>query len=509
LFIQTETEMAQDKKRSLKLNIIASMAIQVLSLLTNLISKRAINYYLNVEYLGIQSIYSNFCDVLSFVFIGMGTAVLFHFYGPLARNDEKKIKAVYTYFDKIYRNISWVVLAGGFLSTFSVLFLVDADITVWEISVTYIVFMLSVVFYNRQLLRFYFIQADQRRYIVATVYGVVDFLALAVQVLLLHLFHSYLPFVICLLVKNLIINLIFKLYIKKNYSYIFDKNAEEGSLQPKEKKQIHSDVTDMAMFRFGNVLINNTDSIYISYFISTAVVGIFSNYQFVVMGIRSIVGALYEALRGKIGFNMQTTDKKEQFKEFNIHSLVNAWMVGVCICCFYYLIQDFIGIWMGKVERLPQYIVWVLIVNFYLEESRNATKVYRESAGLFQNIKKIILLKGFLNIILSFILGLYYGLMGILVATSISAAVTLFWYEPVIVYRYFKKSIWNEVLYNLYSVALTAVAFLLTGLAISPIQGSSIFMFFIKALVCFVTSNIIYLLLFAILRKTKGTKNGH
>ena len=48
--------MRNNKNRSLKLNIVASMVIQVVSLVINLISKRAIKYYLSVEYLGIQSI---------------------------------------------------------------------------------------------------------------------------------------------------------------------------------------------------------------------------------------------------------------------------------------------------------------------------------------------------------------------------------------------------------------------------------------------------------------------
>ena len=506
MFIQTETEMetAQSKKRSLKLNIIASMVIQVLSLVVNLISKRAIKYFLGIEYLGVQSIYSNFCDVLSFAFLGMGTAVLFRFYGPLARNDEGKCKAIYAHFDKVYRKISEIILIGGFLSVFMVMFLVNADIEVLEISVTYIVFMLSVVFYNRQLLRYYFIEADQRRYVVAIVNGGVDFLALIAEVLLLYFFRSYLLFVMCLLIKNLIINSIFKYYIKNNYKYIFDKKQEPQPLSIEEEKQINSDISDMAVYRFGNVLINNTDSIYISYFISTVVAGVFSNYQFVVMGVRSLVGALFEALRGKIGHNMQTTEKENQLKEFRVCSLVNAWITGVCICCFYYLIQDFIGIWMGDVERLPQSFVWVLIVNFYLEEARNATKVYRESAGLFRNIKRMILLKGGLNVVLSYILGLHYGLMGILVATSISAAVTLFWYEPVVVYRYFGKSIWNEVFYNIYSIVFTVAAFFLTGFVLSFVQGSGILMFVVKAGICFVVSNIIYLLIFVILRKKKG-----
>lgn len=496
----------QNKKRSLKLNIIASMLIQVLSLLVNLISKRAVNYYLNVEYLGVQSIYSNFCDVLSFAFLGMGTAVLFRFYGPLAHNDEKQIKAIYHYFDKVYRNISYFVLAGGCLSTIVVLFLIDADISVLEILVTYIVFMLSVVLYNRQLLRNYFIQADQRRYVVAFVTGTVDLLALIVEILLLKFTKSYLLFVACILCKNLLINFIFKWDIKKNFPYIFDKKTEKEVLDKEEQKKINSDVADMAMYRFGTVLINNTDSIYVSYFISTAVTGIFSNYQFVVMGIRSLVGSVYEALRGKIGHSMHTTEKESQYKDFKTHSLVNAWILGVCISCFYYLVQDFIGIWMGDVQRLPRYIVWILVVNLYLEEARNSTKVYRESAGLFSNIKKVILAKGLLNIMLSYLLGLHYGLAGILMATSISAALTLFWYEPVIVYRYFGKSIWNEVIYNLYTIVGIAIALCITGMVQQFVTGSGMIMFLVKAVVCFVAANSFYLLVFFAYKKWKNNK---
>ena len=250
-----------------------------------------------------------------------------------------------------------------------------------------------------------------------------------------------------------------------------------------------------------NVLINNTDSIYISYFINTAVVGIFSNYQFVVMGLRSIVGSVYEALRGKIGHSLQISDTEGQYKDFKTHSLINAWIVGVCISCFYFLVQDFIGIWMGDVERLPQYMVWILIANFYFEETRNATKVYRESAGLFNNIKKMILLKGILNIILSYLLGREYGLTGILVATGISASLTLFWYEPVVVYRYFQKSIWNEVFYNLYTIFFAAIAFCITGFAQQFVTGSGMLVFVLKAGVCFAASNSIYLLLLVVYKK--------
>lgn len=79
------------------------MLSQVLSLVINLISKRVICLYLNVEYLGLQSLYSNFCDVLSFAYFGAGTAMLFSFYGPLARGDKERLAAIYRYYDGIYK----------------------------------------------------------------------------------------------------------------------------------------------------------------------------------------------------------------------------------------------------------------------------------------------------------------------------------------------------------------------------------------------------------------------
>ena len=103
------------------------MLSQVLSLVINLISKRVICLYLNVEYLGLQSLYSNFCDVLSFAYFGAGTAMLFSFYGPLARGDKERLAAIYRYYDGIYKKMTWVVLGIGTVSTIFAVFSVNAS----------------------------------------------------------------------------------------------------------------------------------------------------------------------------------------------------------------------------------------------------------------------------------------------------------------------------------------------------------------------------------------------
>ena len=489
------------KERSLKLNIVASMAIQVISLVVNLISKRAIRMYLGMEYLGMQSIFSNFCDVMNFAFLGTGTAMLFSMYGAFARDNEEEIASYYHYFDKLYRKITVMVLLGGILCTLLALYTVNANIEVMEICITYLTYMLSVVVSHSQLARYYFIEADQRRYVVAIVSGVVDASALVVEIFVLNFFHSYEGFLVCILLKNVLINFIYKKYLKRNYAYI-SKPCKE--LDRIEQGKIVTNAKDMILYRFGKVLISNTDSIFISRFTSTLVVGIYSNYQFVSYGISSIIGALFEAAKGKIGNRAQTKSLDIQYKDFKTYLCVNSWLMGFTMVCFYFLIEDFIYVWMGAVDTLSKGVLVILLINFYLEESQSVIRAYRETAGIFRKICTMILIKGIANIVLSFILGRVWGLMGVLIATTISSTATLFWYEPKTVYQYFKKSLWNEVLYHIVTVFLMAVSFGVTYLAVHNMEGAGIIFLLCKGVVCVIASNAVYMILFGVWYAIKG-----
>ena len=496
--------MKEKKERSLKLNIVASMAIQIISLLVNLISKRAIRMYLGVEYLGIQSIYSNFCDALSFAFFGIGTAMLFSMYGAFARNDKEEIASFYQHYDKIYRKITWIVLAVGILGVFLVLYSVNGNVRVLEICVTYLTYMLSIVLYNRYLVRNYFIQADQRRYVVAFVTGGVDAVALLAEVFVLCYFRSYEGFLICIVIKNLLINYLLKKYLKKNYAYIF-KPAK--TLAEKEKNLIAANAKDMVLYRFGKVLISNTDSIFISRFTSTVLVGIYSNYQFIIIGIRSVLGALFEAIKGKVGHQAQTKSLEEQYQNFRKYLCLNSWLIGCSIVCFYFLIEDFIYVWMGKVDALAQSAIIIILVNYYIDESQIALRTYRETAGLFHNIRTMILVKGIANIVLSMVMGKIWGIMGVLVATTITSVATLFWYEPKIVYGYFQKSVWYEVLYHIVTLGLMAVSFFTTNFVMCSMYGEGILYFLFRAILCAIMSNVVYVIIFGIIViKQRGKK---
>ena len=110
----------------------------------------------------------------------------------------------------------------------------------------------------------------------------------------------------------------------------------------------------------------------------------------------------------------------------------------------------------------------------------------------------MILVKGIANIILSMVMGKLWGIMGVLVATTVTSATTLFWYEPKIVYGYFKKSIWNEVLYHVITITLLEISFGFTYLVVHNMQGAGIVYLLCKGGICGITSNVVYVILVVI-----------
>ncbi len=321
-------------QREIKLNIIIGVSNQILILLINLVSKNVILNSLNLDYLGLQTVFGNFCDLFSFAFSGIGFAVLFSLYRPFEDHDQQRIRIIYRYYDRLYRIISFIVLGVGLISTVIVLFSVNADISNTEIILTYLTYLISIIAYNRYLMQHYFVIANQKRYIICLINGLVDTAALAVEIAVLQLTRNYELFLLCLLFKNIVINGIVLLYLRKIHPYLFEK---EEVPEPKDKKSILGNIKDLILYRIGTVMLNSTDSIIVSLLISTAMSGCYANYLFISNGVLSLVESFYASIVAKIGRLITTHSKQDQFQDFWNVSMVGLWINGFTVTCFFFL----------------------------------------------------------------------------------------------------------------------------------------------------------------------------
>lgn len=480
------------KDKDLKLNIIIGIASQILLIFTNLISKKAIQWCLGLEYLGMQTVFANIGDLLTFAFSGIGAGVLYSFIRPIEENNSKKIQKLYRYYNKIYRVMTAVSITLGVLAAIAVPFIIDAEIKTSVIIAAYLLYLLAVIIYNRYLIFHYILVAYQKRYIVCLLSGIIEIVALIAEVILLMVSKRYEAFLYCFLIKNILINGSVYLYLKKKYGYFFQGNASH-ELKQTEKKEILVNIRDLIVFRVGGVLINNTDSILISTLISTVTSGCYSNYCFISGGVLGLTNSFFESIIAKVGSIAVNSSKEEFFRNFWKVSVVGLWINGFSVTCFYLLIQDFIKLWMGNGSILSWQIVLVVTLNLYLDGMKKTAATYRKSAGLFHKFERLVIFRGILNLVLSVILGKVYGLIGILVATSISNVCTIYWYTPYRLYLFFEKSWFYELLYQLLGAASTLGCIYVTGMLVSGIDGSNWLGFFIKAACCVIVSNSCYM----------------
>lgn len=100
-------------------NILTGFIGQALVLGVGFINRIVFIRCLTAEYLGINGLFTNILSMLSLAELGIGTAIVYALYKPLAEHDEEKISALMQFYKKAYNFIGCVVgIVGLFLIPF-------------------------------------------------------------------------------------------------------------------------------------------------------------------------------------------------------------------------------------------------------------------------------------------------------------------------------------------------------------------------------------------------------
>ena len=146
-------------------NAITAMISNIVTILIGIVSQAIFIKTLGTEYLGINGLFTNIISMLGIVELGIGSAIIYNLYEPIAKKDENKIKALMNFYKKSYRIIAMVVFILG-LSIMPFLNNIIGNISVdINIKFVYLLFIIDVVAsylltYKRSIL-----YANQKTYI--------------------------------------------------------------------------------------------------------------------------------------------------------------------------------------------------------------------------------------------------------------------------------------------------------------------------------------------------------
>ena len=105
--------MAESRVINTKKNILGGMLNRIVMLLLPFLTRTAIIYTFGAEYLGLNSLFAAILNVLALAELGVGSAMVFSMYKPMAEGDDDTVCALLNLYRKIYRIIGSVILIVG------------------------------------------------------------------------------------------------------------------------------------------------------------------------------------------------------------------------------------------------------------------------------------------------------------------------------------------------------------------------------------------------------------
>lgn len=469
------------------------MIKQIIVLLLNFLVKTIFIKTLGKEFLGLNGLFNNIFLLFSFAEFGLGSSMIYSFYEPLAKGDYKKCSALYRYYRKMYLIMSGIVLLIGILLIPFLPYFVDegSQISLSEITRYFLLYIISACINNMFSYKANLMTADQNQYLVSKAQLIMEIFCYIGQGISLLIFKSFFLYLLFVLLKVFILGIWYSLDIRKYYTHL----EIGGVLEKKEKKSILKNTTTLFQYKFSKTLIYSSDNVIISLLVGTIAVGYYSNYEFVIVGVQGVVSVLFSAVAASVGNFIVERGREEQYNIYQVISLLNNWISSWTSICLLMLFQDFILLWAGKSYQLNYIAVVFIVINYYLRTMRESISMFREASGLFAEIKNITTISAIMNIILSLILGKWFGIAGIFFATIVSVVVTYFWYEPFVVYKkVFQQSFIEYGKQQLIELLHFGVMYVITWIFISRIPQITIGAFIIKCMICMLVPNLVFLL---------------
>lgn len=425
-------------------NTLFGVGGQLLSQLLAFVYRTVFIHYLSSNFLGVQGLFSNILSLLSLAELGIGNALTFSMYKPLAQKDTRKVQALMGYYAKAYHLIAGIVAVVGLsLAPFLDFLIKEVPAEINHLQLIYLLYVFDSVASYCLIYKQSIIKADQKTYICTLYTNVFTIIRYIMQMVFLILMKgrgegSF----ICILVIQVLFTLTTNIFLSAKASrlYPYIDEIKKERLQVSERKEINNKVRAMMMHKIGSVVVNATDNLLISKFVGLIEVGLYSNYRLLINMIMGIVQQFSQAIVPSIGNLVSLTSKEKSKEIYDRLDLLNFIIYGFCTVCFFTLLNPFIEIWIGKDYLFSMELVCVIVLNFYLNGMRQNVLAFRNALGLFWNDRYKPIIESAINLVVSIMLAKKYGIVGIFLGTLISTITTSAWIEPYILFKnYFKE----------------------------------------------------------------------
>ena len=416
------------------MNTTVAFAAQATAILMGFFTRVVFTRMLSEGYVGINGLFTDILNILSLSELGVGTAITYALYGPIARNDIKKQQILMRMFRTFYRITAGVVLIAGLcLIPFLDILMKDRP-DVDHLLIIYLLYLLNSFVSYLLIYKKILVDAHQMNYITVMYHNGFLVLQDICQIIVLLLTRNFILFLIVAVVCTMSGNICMSRKADRLFPYLKEPCKER--LLQEERRDIFKNVKAMLMHKIGNVVVNNTDNLLISSFVGVVTAGIYSNYYLIIGSVRQVLDQAMLGVAASVG-NLGVTEEKEKVGQiFDRLFFVGYWLFGFAGVCLLELLNPFVELAFGERYLFRKEIVLILCINFCINGMRRAVLIFKESMGLFWYDRYKAVAEAVLNLVISVLLVTKFGVAGVFAGTFCSTVLTSVWVEPYVIYKY-------------------------------------------------------------------------
>ena len=314
------------------------------------------------------------------------------------------------------------------------------------------------------------------------------------QAVFLVLTKQFIPYLIISIICTFLNNVFVARKADKMYPYLRDRNVQ--SLEKEEVGTIVKNIKALVVYKIGGIILESTDSIFVSALINILTVGLYSNYKMVINVFRTVGNQIMNSIVASVGNLNASGDDEKKEVVFNEMFYVSCWFYGFTTVGLCSLLSPLVRVWLGDSYIIGMDSVIAASVYYYVSNMHYPCYTYRTTAGLFIFGRFVPIIAAICNIVLDLIMGYSLGLSGILWASTISRILTYEIIDPVLVYKrvFHKGALKYFLMYLLYAMLVAIVGLLSYGIA-NLITLSGIGGLVVQAIVIAIVYNILFLLI--------------
>lgn len=445
------------RKQKLLYNTSASLLYQFITLICGFILPRFFLYYYGSEVNGLISSITQFLGFISLAECGVGAVVQSTLYKPLVEKNYDEISRIIISSDRFFHRIAFILILYTFI-----LILFYPIVTIKSFDYAFTASLILVISIS-SFAQYYFgmsykllLNADQVAFIQLSLQSFVLILNTILSVILIN-FGS--PVQLVKLVTSLLFLLqpfVLSIYVKKHY-----KLNKKLVLYEEPIRQKWNGLAQ----HIASVVLGNTDTVVLTLFSTLQNVSIYAIYYMVVNGIKQIIVSFTAGMQSMLG-NMLVKNESillcETFSslEWFLHTIT-----VFLFTCTGILALPFVSVYTNGITDTNYQVPFFSVLITFAQAIYCLRLPYNMmvlAAGHYRQTQFSAILEATINIVLSIVLVIKFGLIGVAIGTVIAMSYrTLYlvlYLSKSILFRkikYFYKHIFTDILIVILTVFFT------------------------------------------------------